>query len=213
MAEPYLSVNVLVCQIDAACKGRMTVNDADFSVIPVILVGGQGGPDGGKHFAFNPLFPKRLRVGIGKQHQAAHAVVHNADLHTLPDLFLQDLQDAVPHFSPLHNKILHKNEMLRRFQAALHLYEHIVSQREILGRCILIDRTAGKPVHVAHQVALAGAHLVKALCCLRVLLQIRRCLGRRHLQSVADKLRADLKPHEQIKQRSEYRKNKNRDDP
>ena len=42
-SEPGFYIYVLIRQIDSSCKGRVSVNDQDLSVVPVVLVRGQHG--------------------------------------------------------------------------------------------------------------------------------------------------------------------------
>ena len=51
VAEALLAVDVLIRQIYAAGEGHLAVDDQDFPVIPVVIVGGEEGLDGGKGLA------------------------------------------------------------------------------------------------------------------------------------------------------------------
>ena len=112
VSEPFSFINIFIRQVHPACKSRVTVNDHDLSVIPVIVDCGQHRLYGRKRVAMDTLFLHLPGIPVGQQHEGTHSVVHKPDLHPLLCLLLQDLQDGIPHDPPLHNKILQKNVLL-----------------------------------------------------------------------------------------------------
>ena len=112
VTEPLPFVDIFVGQVHPSGKCGMAVDNAYLSMIPVVLIAGKSRFHRRKHFTLNPLCLKRFRVGIGKQRQRAHTVIHKSDLQPLFCFLLEDFQYCIPHNSAFHNKIFHENEML-----------------------------------------------------------------------------------------------------
>ena len=151
MAEPHLSVDVLIRQIHASSKGCVAIDDGDLSMIPVILVGGKHRADGRKHFAADPLSLQRPGIMERQKHQTAHTVIHHPNLDSRPGFFLQDFHDLIPHIPPVNDKKLHKNELFGPLEFFHEPLEHILSQRKIFCICIFIHRETGCAAQIVHQ--------------------------------------------------------------
>ena len=123
----FIGVDVFIRQIDAAVEGGLPVDHQDLPVIAVVIMGGDKGLDGGKHFALNAKRSKPPGVVMGQGRQLTGAVVEHTDLHALFGLPRQDLQDLAPHFPLIHDEVLQEDEPLCLLQLDQHLPELVLA--------------------------------------------------------------------------------------
>ena len=141
VAEPELSVNIFICQVRSSSKGGFSVDDQYLSVVSVIIVGGKHWFDGSEHFAGDPFFFQDLRIKVGKKGQNTGSVIHYPDFYPFLRLCLQDIQDALPHFSFRNDKEFQKNKPLCLFQLRQDIFVLIVSQGIIFYGSMAVNRS------------------------------------------------------------------------
>ena len=76
-------IDIFICQIYAAGKSGVSVDDHDLAVIPKVIVGGDKGQDRGEHFALDPQLIQLLGIVVGQSGEFTGAVVHDPHIHTL----------------------------------------------------------------------------------------------------------------------------------
>ena len=126
-----IGVDVLIRQIDAACKADLPVDDADFAVIPVIEPGGENGVEGIEHAHPQSLCPQDAIVMAGQCQKTPQIVVHQPHFHALFDFSFQHFQDAVPHGAFFDNEVLQENERFRCLQLPQKRIKERLSNGEI----------------------------------------------------------------------------------
>ena len=154
----------------------MSVNHQNFSVVAIIVVGGDKGRYMRKHLTTDSQCLQFLRIIARQQRKFTGAVIHHADIHALCGFFCQDFQHPAPHFPFVHNKIFHKNEMLCRFKLPQHLFKFIFSKRKICHRRLVIHRMAAAPAHIMHQGSRSCIFLRKRLHHLLLLHNLFLCM-------------------------------------
>ena len=152
MAEPYLAVDIFIRQIHAAVEGNLSVDNQDFPVISVIVMGGKHRGHGGKYFRLNPHTLQPLLIVKGQGGQLAGAVVHDAHVHAGGSLPLQNLQYPAPHIAFFYNKVFQVDVVLRLFQLGQHRRKLFLSRREVGHLGIVVHGEGTGPVDVTHQV-------------------------------------------------------------
>ena len=213
VAKAHLAVDVLVRQIYTAGKGRMAVYNHNLPVIPVILISGQGWLYRRKHLTADSLFLQHPGIMVRKKHEAAHAVIHNPDLHTLLYLLLQHLQDTVPHVSPLYDKIFHENKMPGRLKLPHESLKLVLPQRKVFHMGVGVGGIPRVILHVINQMAASPAGFPDSLLYFPVLLQVSSCVAYVFFQTPGHKLCLELHLHKYIQQDPEHRNHQNRYNP
>ena len=151
MAEAGATVDVLIGQVHSACKGGMAIDNGDFAMVPVVIMGGNKRRHGRKHLA---LYAQRLQafgIVVGQRGEFTGAVVHHPHIHALACFPGQNFQHSAPHQAFIDDKILQKDKMLRLFQRPEQIGPLILSQGIILHLCVVIHRVAAGAVQVMGQ--------------------------------------------------------------
>ena len=213
VAEDLFPVDVPVRQIHAAGKGRMSVNDQNFSVVPVVIMGGNKGGDRRKGLAFYAQLFQFLGVTGGQGGKFVGAVVHQADFHPFACLARKDLQDAAPHLPFFNDKILKENKVLRLLKLLEHLFKLVLAQGKIADLGLIIDREAAGQVQVAVKGGRFRAGLFQFLHHLFVLGQGVPGLVHKQTQPVSQRPVAHIHPGVQQKQRPEHGDDHNKNQP
>ena len=95
--------------------------------------------------------------------EAARVVIHDAHFTAFSGLAYQDIQQGIPHFTGFDDEILHKNEVLRRFQCLAHGGKLLFTDR-VIGRCgIAPDRHGAFVLDIPCTAGIArqrGSHLL-----------------------------------------------------
>ena len=213
VAEALLPVDVLIRQIDAAGEGRVAVDHHDLPVIPVVLVGGQHRAHRGEHLAADAHGLQFRRVAVGQKGQTAHAVVHDADLHPLSGLLLQNLQDGLPHDALADDEILQKDKMPGSPQLALQLLKFVLPQGKIRDRRVLVGGISAPAVHVPQKGAPRRVVLRKIPLRPGILGQIGAGLPRHLADPRRHQPGGNLQLHKQVEKGAEHRQGQHRDHP
>ncbi len=154
VAEGMGGVDVFVRQIDAAGIGDAAVDDGDLPVIPVIIVGGKKGLDGGKHPALEPKILQVVAVIPGDLEKFAGAVVKKPHIHALVHLAGQNIQDLAPHGPFLNDKVFQKDGALCLLQILQEGGEKGFAGGVIGGACAAVDREAAGRGEIMDQAGL-----------------------------------------------------------
>ena len=157
----------------------------------VVLQHRGDGSDGRKNTACNALCLHLLADVLRQTAQDAKAVHHEAHLHALRRLALEHIPHPVPDLAFGHNKILHKDKLLRRFQRGNHLLEQRITHGVIGHLAVVVGREA-QPGQIAEQPVGRGNAARQALAC-------------QPSGAPLDQVQAGLHLEKQIKQRPEYR--------
>ena len=143
VSEPHFFIDILVRQIDTAGKSRVAVDHRDLPVITVVHDHVQHRPELIKGRAADPVTLKRPVILRRQCIDTPEIVVDQADLHAHCRLFLQHLQDRIPHISLGNNKVLHENIVFRLFQFLQILREPVLADRVIFRLCVGEQRRMG----------------------------------------------------------------------
>ena len=143
MSMLFIGIDIFVCQIDSSSKADISVNYADLSMITGIEFAGQNRYKRIKDTAFDSVALQFFVVSVRQCHDTSHIIINHADIYALSCLFLQDIQNGVPHFSFLNNEILHKDVFLCFFQFFHHSFKFDFSHWKIFCLCISIWRAVG----------------------------------------------------------------------
>ena len=138
----FYVVDVLICQIHAAGKAHPAINDQNFAVVAVVVVGGDEGRDRREHLALDAQRFQPAGVIPRQGGELAGAVIHHPHIHPLRRLAGQHFQNAAPHQAFIHDEIFQKDVLFCRFQLAQHFIEHSFAAVEVGGHRIGIDRKA-----------------------------------------------------------------------
>ena len=90
MSVLFYGVDILIGQVDPTGIGHFSINGNNFTVIPVVLLGRQEGPEGVKEHAFNPKLPQLLGIVLRQEEKTANIIINQAYLYTLGGLFFQN---------------------------------------------------------------------------------------------------------------------------
>ena len=112
MAVLFVSVDILVGQIDAAGEADVAVDDADLAVVAGVEAAGEDRHKGVKDATLDAHLLEGLVVAGGQDHDAAHVVVDDPHVHPLRRLLAQDVQDGVPHLALLDDEIFQEDVVL-----------------------------------------------------------------------------------------------------
>ncbi len=159
MTKTLDRINIFIRQVNSPGKCCVAVDYADFPVIAVILMRGEGGLYRRKHLTAYTLFFQNLRIMVRKEHHTAHSVIHHPHFHPLGGFFFQDFQDFSPHLSPFNDEIFHKNKFPGIFKLLLEFRKHGIPERKISDRGILADRKTPAVFQINGQICPIPAHL------------------------------------------------------
>ena len=140
MSVYNFTVNIFISQINTARESYITVDNTDFTVIPVVVSGIQNRTECVKFITLDSLRPHLSHEIARSLKNAAETVIHKPDVKALGSLFLQNFNYGIKHLTTFDNKILHKNEFFRLAQFLKHNRKHILSQRKKFGTGIAIHR-------------------------------------------------------------------------
>ena len=138
----FYVVDVLICQIHAAGKAHLAINDQNFAVVAVVVVRGNKGRDRREHLALDAQRFQPAGVIPRQGGELAGAVIHHPHIHPLRCLAGQHFQNAAPHQAFVHDEIFQKDVLFCRFQLAQHFIEHGFAAVEVGGHRVGIDRKA-----------------------------------------------------------------------
>ncbi|CDA61595.1 unknown [Clostridium sp. CAG:169] len=105
----FIAVDIFIGKVDAAGKADVTVDDTDLAVVTGVKMAGQDWDEGVKNLALDPLFPQGLFISGRQGQDAAHIVIDDTDIHALLRLFLQHIQNGVPHGAFLNDEVFHED--------------------------------------------------------------------------------------------------------
>ena len=213
MAVLFDVVDVLIRQIHAAVKGGVSVDDQNFPMVPVIVVGGEERRHRGEHLALDAQLPQALGIVVGQCGKLAGAVVHHPDVHALFGFPGQNLQNSAPHQPFIHDEVFHENEMLGLLQLPQHLGPLVLPQREVGHSGLVVGRVAPCTADIAGQCRRSGFLLLQPLHDLGGLGDAVSGLGNQPVQAILQRPMADVAlgiPEEQC---AEYRQQHNHDQP
>ena len=168
----FPAADVLVGQVDAAGEAHPAVDDQDLAVVPVVIVGGDEGFQGGEDLAPDAQQLHLLGVIPGQQGEFAGPVVHQPHIHSGGSLALEDLQDVVPHVALIQDEIFQENEFFCLFQLCQHLPEEGVAGGEIGAVGAVEDREAAAAADIPGHACGAGGLALKGLQDPGVLVQL-----------------------------------------
>ena len=171
MAEALLAVDVLIRQIYAAGEGHLAVDDQDFPVIPVVIVGGEEGLDGGKGLAADAQLFQPPGIVPRQGGDLQHPVVQHPHVHALRRLVRQNFQNTSPHIPLINDEVLQKNELLRLLQLLQQRRKLVLSLWEELRLRVGIQGKRAAAVEIAAQIVGAGGFDLRVPQHLRVLMQ------------------------------------------
>ena len=109
MTMLFIAVDIFIGKVDAAGKADVTVDDTDLAVVTGVKMAGQDWNEGVKNLALDTLFPQGLFISGRQGQDAAHIVIDDTDIHALLRLFLQHIQNGVPHGAFLNDEIFHED--------------------------------------------------------------------------------------------------------
>ncbi len=143
VAEAFLPVNVFVGHVQAADKAGHPVNDADFPVIPVVLVNGEHRQQGLEHPAEDAPGVELVRVVDGQGGGGAYPVVDHPDIHALGGFAGEDVQDVRPHGPLGDDEVFQKDIVFRLFQLLQKVGEKGRAGGKIRGLRVGVGRAQG----------------------------------------------------------------------
>ena len=113
------NIKIFICQIVAACKTNLSINDRNLSVIPVI----HKYIDKRYDFIENPAlyavaFHLLHKIRIDKAH-TANIIINQTDFHTFLCLLKENTFHARKGLRILNGMVFHKNKFLRLLQCFL----------------------------------------------------------------------------------------------
>ena len=115
-------------------------------MIAVVVVAGKEGMDASERLGLDTKRFQAFRIIGGQSRDLAHAVVHDAHIHTLCRLVGQYLKDAAPHEAFRSDEIFKEDEFLSILQFFQHCFKLSLSRREESSRCMFVDREAATSV-------------------------------------------------------------------
>ena len=143
-------VDVLVGEVHAAGKAHLAVNDENFPVVAVIIMG----RDKGLHRREHPALDAQLFEAAG---ELTGAVVHHPDVHALSGLAGQHFEDLAPHEALVDDEVLEEDVLLGLFQLAQQLFELGLAAGEVGNFRVPVDREAAAlSVEIPRQRGRAG---------------------------------------------------------
>ena len=149
-------VDIFICQVNAAGKGNLAVNDQDLPVIPVVVVGRDDRGDGAEHLAADAKGLHFLGIAFRKGGELAGAVIQQPHIHTLSDLPLQNLQHLAPHEALPEDEVFQVDIVPRLFQFQEHPRPLVFSLGKIGDPSVGIDRKVAAGMDVLGQSCRAG---------------------------------------------------------
>ena len=169
MAEFFLGVDVFIRQIDAAGEGGAAIDDQDFPMIPVIIVGRHEGTYRGEGFALDAQFLKLFGIAGRECGDGTGAIVEDPDLHTGLSFPVKDIQHPIPHLPRFDDEVLQKDVFFCRLHLAKHLVKGNFAQRKISASGVGVDFCVSLVLQIVGNVRQDGRfirflHMGKAFC-------------------------------------------------
>ena len=131
-------VDILIAQIDAAGKCRFPVDDADFSVIAVVEIGGEYRYDRCKDRRLQTERTQIFLIASRRKRCTAEAVVHDANFDALFALFNKGIENRSPHDAGEDCKIFHKDEFFCSLHRPYHFGKGVFAARIIRNIAVQI---------------------------------------------------------------------------
>ena len=144
-------VDVFIRKVDAAVEGGVPVHHQNFAVVPVVHDQGENRDERVERQAPNAAALHVPGKALRQKEQAAHVIVDQAHIHAFGGLAGQDLQNGIPHFPRLNDKVFQKNEVLRALQRTEHLLIHGLAHRIIAHVGIPIHGPTARALQIAAQ--------------------------------------------------------------
>jgi len=136
-------VDIFIGKVDATGEADVAVNDTNFAVVTVVGGSIQARVEGIKDAHLKALLPQLFAVHGRQGGDTADVVIQDAYLYAVPLPLLQHLQDAVPHFSMLHDEVFHQDELF----CAAQLFEQppikLLAEGEVFHLGVAVDFKAG----------------------------------------------------------------------
>ena len=150
-------VDVLVGEVHAAGKTHLAVNDENFPVVAVIIMGRDKGLHRREHPAPDAQLFEAAGVIPGQGGELTGAVVHHPDVHALSGLAGQHFEDPAPHEALVDDEVLEEDVLLGLFQLAQQLFELGLAAGEVGDFRVPVDREAAAlSVEIPRQRGRAG---------------------------------------------------------
>ena len=132
-------IDILICKIDSPGHSHLSVNDKDFSMIPVVHLHGKPRLDRIEHLCLNTKPSQCQIVVLRKRCNTARIIVHDTYLHTLFHLIDQNIQNGIPHHTGGDYEVFHKNEAFSLFQLLHHCLELLLTYRKVGCFRMIVD--------------------------------------------------------------------------
>ena len=152
MAVLLLLVDVFVGQVDAAGEADVAVDDADFAVIAVVGGSVELRVEGVKDPYLKALLPQIVGVEGRQGGHTANVVVHDADLHAVVALLLENLENRIPHLARMHDEVFLQQPFIEGFSAG-----------EILRLGVFIQHKAGAVLDISRLPSQHGIVLLQTV--------------------------------------------------
>ena len=150
-------VDVLVGEVHAAGKTHLAINDENFPVVAVIIMGRDKGLHRREHPALDAQLFEAAGVIPGQGGELAGAIVHHPDVHALSGLAGQHFEDLAPHEALVDDEVLEEDVLLGLFQLAQQLFELGLAAGEVGNFRVPVDREAAAlSVEIPRQRGRAG---------------------------------------------------------
>ena len=157
--EGRLAVYVPVGEVDSAGEGGVPVDDENFPVVAVVIVGRNEGRKGREHLAFYSEGVEALRVVVGEVYELVGSVVHHPNVDPLLRLAGENFQDPSPHFALVDDEIFGENEVLSLFELLEHLLEHILAHGVVGDVRVFVNGETAAPFDILRKGGCAGSLL------------------------------------------------------
>ena len=149
VSEPDDPVDVFVREVDPAREGCMPVDHKNLPVIAVIQEDRRRRDKPVEHDTLDPKGAHFFEVAHRKGADRTDVVVYEADIHALPNLLFQDLQNAVPHLAFCDDEVLDEDKVLCLLKLLLHPRVHLLTRRKEDRLRVVIGRKAAVSAEIA----------------------------------------------------------------
>ena len=171
LTESFHPADILVCQIDAAVEGNLAVDHKNFPVIPVVVMGGHNGGQGGKHLTLDAQIPQLLLIAVWQCRKLIGAVIQYPDIDSFLRLSGQKFQNLSPHQSLIDNEVFQKHILFRLFQLPQKFFPLGLTVGEVGHLRIVIHWMAAIAVDIVDQRCRTRIFLMQAVKGRRLLSQ------------------------------------------
>ena len=159
----FLLIDVFVGQVDAAGEADVAVDDADFAVIAVVGGGVELRVEGVKDPYLKALLPQIVGVEGRQGGHTANVVVHDADLHAVVALLLENLENRIPHLARMHDEVFQQDELFGPAQLLQQPFIEGFSAGEILRLGVFIQHKAGAVLDISRLPSQHGIVLLQTV--------------------------------------------------